>query len=90
MRLSDNVLLRIAAFSMVVALFFQNVTVASGDYRLALANGLAGMLVADGCCLVVWRRGGDLKWCMLAVVPPSAFIVFDFLGRAPGTWQRFF
>lgn len=83
MRLFSTLLLVSASFCMLLALLFQTVTLATGDYRPILITSLALMVVADVCCLVVYLRGGRARLVAALIPAPSLFIVLDFLLRAP-------
>jgi hypothetical protein len=83
---STDRLLVVAAFSMAVALFCANVTVAGGDYRLVLLVALGGMVVADICCAVMIWRGDMVRLVPVVIALPSLYILCDFLRRAPVTF----
>lgn len=82
----SGLLLVLAGFSMAVALACQNVTVAGGNYRHVLVTALGAMLVADACGVIVFRRGGRLRWVAATLALPSLFILWDLLRRAPHVW----
>lgn len=81
---SNGVAALVGAALMIVALVLSNVTLASGDYGGALAGALActaaGLLV-----LAVPARRGPRVWriASLILALPAAFVVSDFLRRAP-------
>lgn len=87
MRLSSAMLLALAAAAMFVALFCQNITLASGDYRVVLLIALCGSIFADVCCAIVFFRGGLLRWLAVLIALPTLFVVVDFLWRAPFVWR---
>ena len=86
MRVSNGPLLTFAALCMAVALFCQNVSLASGDYRRVLSVALVGMLAADLCCAVAFARGGWTRWVAVVLAAPSLFIVADLARRVPYLW----
>lgn len=71
---------------MLLALLYQNVTVAGGNYRMELLLALGGMVIADLCCALVLLRGGKLRWAAAVIALPSLFIILDFMRRAPYAW----
>ena len=86
MRATSSMLLAVAAACMTLALFCQNVDLVSQDYRGVLLAALVCMAISDGCCAVVFRRGGNVRWASAIIASPSLFIILDFLRRAPSTW----
>jgi hypothetical protein len=86
MRIPSSLLLELAAFSMLIALACQNITLASQDYRVILLVALGCTCVADVCCAIVLVRGGPACCIALAIALPTLFIVWDFLRRAPSTY----
>jgi hypothetical protein len=76
-------LLVVGMFSMLLSLACENVTLASGSYRGILLLAVGAMVLADTCLSVVFVRGGRLRWVALLMAAPSAFIVWDFIRRAP-------
>ncbi len=82
--LSSGLLLLLATFFVLVALGCQNVTVVGGDYRFVLSVASVGMVLADVCCFVVFRRGGVLRAAAVVLALPSLFIVLDTLRRVAG------
>lgn len=70
------------------ALFFQNVTVAGGDYRNSLLAALVFTALADTCLIVALRRGGLMvRLAAIVLLAPTIFIVADFIRRAPGLFR---
>ena len=86
MRISNGLLLSLAALCMTIALACSNVTLISGDYRGVLAVAFVGMVAADLCCAVVFARGGGARWVAVALAAPSLFIVADLARRALSLW----
>jgi hypothetical protein len=79
-------LLAAAGTLMLVALFFQNVTLASGDYRGVLLISAVCAVFANVLSVVLFLRGAWGRWVSLLFVFPTLFILFDFLRRAPDVW----
>lgn len=66
------------------ALFFQTVTIASGNYTFVICMGLVLTVVADICLIFAYRRGGFLvRVGSVLLLLPTLFVVFDVLRRAP-------
>ncbi len=86
MRLQSGLLLFVATACMLFSLMCQNITIAGGNYGQVLLAGIVGMTAADICCVIVFIRGGALKWGALIIALPSLFIVWDFLRRVPHLW----
>ena len=69
---------------MLVALLFQTITLASGDYRAVLLAGLTFAVIADGCFIAAFIRGGLMvRSASIFLILATAFVLFDFLRRAP-------
>ncbi len=69
---------------LLVALFFQTVTVAGGRYTGVLLTALALTAVADFCFIQTFRRGGMVVRCLsVLLLLPTLFVVADLVRRAP-------
>ena len=89
MRASNGPLLILGALCMVISLGFQNITLASQDYRTVLIAALICMAIADGCFVVVFRRGGGRhRPVAILMASPSLFILGDFLRRALSAFAK--
>jgi hypothetical protein len=73
---------------LLVALFFQTVTLASERYGVVLIAALALTLLADLCFIQAFRRGGLAVRCFSVVLLfPTLFVVADFIRRAPYSFR---
>jgi hypothetical protein len=73
---------------MIVALTLQNVTLTTGDYRALLIVALALTVLADGCFMAAFVRGGLAVRCASVVLMlPTLFVVADFMRRAPHSFS---
>ena len=69
---------------LLVALFFQTVTVARGGYVGVLSIALLLTIVADLCFIQAFRRGGLLTRCFtVLLLLPTLFVVADLIRRGP-------
>ena len=69
---------------MTLALVLQTITLASRDYSTVLLVALGLTLVADGCFIAAFTRGGLAARCASVVLMlPTVFVVADFIRRAP-------
>ncbi len=69
---------------LLVALFFQTVTVAGGRYTGVLTTALILTVVADVCYVQAFRRGGlAVRVFSVLFLLPTLFVVADFVRRAP-------
>jgi|GEM_PF-6433284 hypothetical protein len=83
----DSILLVVAVLLMLVSLFNENVTLATGDYRRALLTALVTMAIADLICLQDFLRRHRARWVAVLIALPSLFILWDFVARAPSVWR---
>lgn len=71
-----------------LALCFQFVTLANGDYRAVLLIALLLTVSADVFFLLAFTRGGFAMRCFCIVLMlPTIFIVADFMRRAPHSFR---
>jgi hypothetical protein len=69
---------------LLVALFFQTVTVAGGCYAGVLLTALVLIVIADLCFIQAFRRGGlVVRGFSVLLLLPTLFVVADFVRRAP-------
>ena len=69
---------------MILALILQTITLASQDYRTVLVTSFALALIAGGCFVTAFIRGGLIACCVSVVLMlPTVFVVADFIRRAP-------
>jgi|GEM_PF-4957224 len=69
---------------LIVALFFQSVTLASPRYEGVLITALVCTILADVCFIQTFRLGGLVIRCLSGLfLLPTCFIVADFMRRAP-------
>ena len=69
---------------LLLALFFQTVTVARGGYVGVLTIALLLTIVADICFIQAFRRGGFLTRCFSVLLfLPTLFVVADLIRRGP-------
>jgi hypothetical protein len=69
---------------LLVALFFQTVTVAGARYVGVLITALVLTVVADLCFIQAFRCGGLAIRCFsVLLLLPTLFVVADFIRRAP-------
>ena len=80
--------LGLAAFLMLVSLFNETVTLASQDYRAALATALGTMILADLLCMPSLLRRGRERWIAILIALPLLFILWDFASRAHFVFSR--
>lgn len=79
---ASETLLVAATLLMMVALASVTITLANASYAGVLVTALTCTLLADTCCLVVFLRGGWVRWVTLLVVLPSLFVYSEFLRRS--------
>ncbi len=77
MRVSSGTLLYYAGLCMCTSLVCQNITVAGGNYRNVFLVSISCMLFADVCCVLVFFRGGNMRWIAVAIAIASLYIVGD-------------
>ena len=69
---------------LLIALFFQTVTIGGGSYVPVLAVALVLIILADTCFIYAFRHGGifarSLSVCCLL---PTLFVISDLLRRGP-------
>jgi len=76
-------LLGVGLLLMVLALFFQTITLANGNYGLVLAAALALTVVADSCFIATFVRGGTaIRALSILLMLPTVFVIADFIRRA--------
>jgi hypothetical protein len=73
---------------MLVALAFQNVTLAGEDYRTVLMVALALIVLADCCFIAAFVRSGPVGRCASVVLMlPTLIVVADVLRRTPHSFS---
>ena len=73
---------------MILALVLQTITLASQDYRTVLITALALTFVADSFFVAAFIHGRLIARCASVVlILPTAFVVADFLRRAPHSFS---
>lgn len=73
---------------LLAALTFQNVTLASEDYRTVLIVALVLTFLADCCFIVAFVRGGLAARCAsVLLMLPTLFVIADFMRRAPHSFS---
>lgn len=77
-------LIEMGSVLLLLAFFFQNITIADRDYRVALATGLVLPLMAGICFAIAFRNGGSrVRWVCGVLLLPTILMVADFVRRAP-------
>jgi drug/metabolite transporter (DMT)-like permease len=73
---------------LLLALFFQSVTLASGRYGGILVTALVLIAIADVCFIQAFRRGGVAIRCLsILLLLPTLFVAFDFVQRLPSLFR---
>ena len=86
-RLSKELLFTIGLICMLIALFEQNITLASQRYGPTLLKALAFTAAADICFgLLIWKGGRVWRLAAGVMTLPTLLVVADFLRRAPGAF----
>jgi hypothetical protein len=69
---------------LLMALFFQTVTLAGQRYTSVLITAFVLTIVADLCFIQTFRRGGAvIRFFSVLLLLPTVFVVADFIRRAP-------
>jgi hypothetical protein len=77
-----NVGLAVAAFLILVAVIYDGITLANGDYRRVLLEALICVAIADIICIYQFVvRRGPARWIAVLIALPSCFVVSDALRR---------
>jgi hypothetical protein len=73
---------------LLVALFFQTVTLASQQYAGVLITAPCLTALADICFILAFRQGSLLVRCFSVVLLlPTVFVVADFIRRSPNVFE---
>jgi len=79
----------VGAVSMATAVALANVTLASGDYRLVLAAAAVIGMLAVGCFVNAFRRGGwVLRVVCVALALPLLSVVVEILRRGSNVFSQ--
>ena len=74
---------------LLIARFFQTVTLAPGSYAVLLLLALGLTAVADALFIYAFCRGGVVaRFLSMLCLPPTFFFFVDFLRRAPHLLTR--